>query len=621
MRLEVWGYAPLCGDGKLTANEECDDGGTRDGDGCDSQCRNEYGGEPTWLTVANLDAADGCWGDTEQVTHSRDAAVKLCKRLPSGGFGRFVISHGANYTKVRGLITAYSSGAPSSFWRKPIHPMFGTTLDYRGDQSIDSTYVDGISVARLSDAQLRSPIFTLAVGFARSATVEFGNDGPNKALAGNCLCHGGIGQPPPWMSASLYYCDAATEKEWDTAWQITHLLFSEAQTCVKDQIGTAAYWKDAGLLPGQWLVGDLPQSTDPIEVRIMGSSYNMVADIGIARVKLEVFGFRSAMARTSAPSRPEKVTLVPPYLSETTQSPQQLFYPAPTLHVLDQRNLRSPNGAFDCWVDWAQSSKEQAKQEGWKLLGTLSRSVDGVVKFTGLQTVGVYDTKFELLFSCKIGYDCTDSAFALCTGLRVSSYVAKVKVRRCYAGEATLKDSMSELTANVKDARSCIPCDSTSAEAALGSTRYKEYCSSHAIYFAVAGGCDLGRSDTSSDTELQVCWYGFENANTSGTVLSYEIGIGTARGLTDRMAFRNVFLNTSVLITVADLIPEGGLPAGFGKLAAGTKYFATVRLTNSAGVQVVFSEDKGVTPQAGPFYASYSPHLDSIRLRVLSQQC
>ena len=70
MRLEVWGYAPLCGDGKLTANEECDDGGTKDGDGCDSQCRNEYGGEPTWLTVANLDAADGCWGDTEQVTHS-----------------------------------------------------------------------------------------------------------------------------------------------------------------------------------------------------------------------------------------------------------------------------------------------------------------------------------------------------------------------------------------------------------------------------------------------------------------------------------------------------------------------------------------------------------------------
>jgi hypothetical protein len=470
--------------------------------------------------------------------------------------------------------------------------MFGTTLDYRGDQSIDSTYVDGISVARLSDAQLRSPIFTLAVGFARSATVEFGNDGPNKALAGNCLCHGGIGQPPPWMSASLYYCDAATEKEWDTAWQITHLLFSEAQTCVKDQKVTAAYWKDAGLLPGQWLVGDLPQSTDPIEVRIMGSSYNMVADIGIARVKLEVFGFRSAMARTSAPSRPEKVTLVPPYLSETTQSPQQLFYPAPTLHVLDQRNLRSPNGAFDCWVDWAQSSKEQAKQEGWKLLGTLSRSVDGVVKFTGLQTVGVYDTKFELLFSCKIGYDCTDSAFALCTGLRVSSYVAKVKVRRCYAGEGIVQESRDVLTRDVRDPRLCVPCDSASPP------DDPRHCANHTIYFAVAGRCDLGPSDASSDTELQVCWNGFENpGTTNGTVQSYEIGIGSERGLTDLMEFRNVSLNTSAFIHASDLKTRIGALAG--KLAVGLPYFATVRLTNIAGVKVTFPAASATKPRAG----------------------
>jgi hypothetical protein len=396
------------------------------------------------------------------------------------------------------------------------------------------------------------------------------------------------------MNASLYYCDAATDIEWDTGWQNTHILFSEAQTCVKDTLGTAAYWKDAGLAPGQWLVENLPQSTDPIEVRIMGSSFNMVADIGIARVKLEVFGFRSDKVEAIVPSRPEKVMLVAPYLSATTQSPQQLFSPPPTLHVLDQRNLPSPNGAFECQVDW--SDKEKAKQNGWKLLGTLSRSLDGVAKFTGLQTVGVFDAAFELIFSCRIGYDCTDSTFSTCAGNRVSTYAAKVKVRGCYAGEAVLKESRSELTANVKDARQCIPCDSTSApDDPLN-------CRNHTIYFAVAGRCDLGPADISSDTELQVCWNGFENAITNGTVQSYEIGIGSARGLTDRMEFRNVVRNTSALFPATDLIPEPGLPAGFGKLTVGSPYYATVRLTNIAGIKVVFPAIGSTTPRAGLGY-------------------
>jgi hypothetical protein len=393
------------------------------------------------------------------------------------------------------------------------------------------------------------------------------------------------------MNASIYYCDAATDILWDGAWQATHLLFSEPQTCVKDALGTAAYWERAGLLPGEWRVEDLAQSTDPIEVRIMGSSFPMAADLGIARVKLEVFGFRSAGTVRTVPSRPEKVKLLPPYLSETIQSPQQVLSPPPTLLVLDQRNLRSPNGQFDCNVDW--SDKETAKQNGWKLLGTLSRSSDGITKFTGLQTVGVYDAKFELVFSCEIGLTCTDSAFSSCTGTRVSTYVAQVKVRGCYAGEAILTESRDELTANVPDPRRCIPCDSTSApDDPLN-------CQNHKIYFAVAGRCDLGPSDDSSNTELQICWHGFENSITNGTVQSYEIGIGSARGLTDLLPFKNVFRNTSALFHASDLVPLPGLPAGLGKLAVGSPYFATVRLTNIAGVKVIFPATAFTTPRTG----------------------
>ena len=499
---------------------------------------------------------------------------------------------------MRGLITAYSAGAPSSFWRKPINPASAsnglyTYQDYRGDQGIDSRYVDGFSVTRYNDAQRsRSHIFTLAVGFARSATVDFSQDGINKALEGNCRCHGRPHRPPAWMNETLYYCDAATDVEWDTGWQTTHVLFSETQACVKDQLGSAAYWEKAGLLPGQWLVEDLPQSTDAIEVRIMGSPI-YTADVGIKQVKLEVFGIRSAKVAAPFPSRPEKVTLLEPYLATTTQSPQQLFTPPPTVHVLDQRNLRSSIGAFQCQVDW--KDKAQAAKNGWTLLGTLARTSDGIATFTGLQTVGVYDAEFELVFSCEIGFGvCTDNTFspAACSVKRVSSYTARVKVRRCYAGEGIVQESRDVLTHDVRDPRLCVPCDSASPP------DDPRHCANHTIYFAVAGRCDLGPSDASSDTELQVCWNGFENSGTTnGTVQSYEIGIGSERGLTDLMAFTFVSLNTSALIHASELKTRIGALAG--KLAVGLPYFATVRLTNIAGVKVTFPAASATKPRAG----------------------
>ena len=39
--LVIEGPREICGDGQLTAGEECDDGNERNGDGCDSECRDE----------------------------------------------------------------------------------------------------------------------------------------------------------------------------------------------------------------------------------------------------------------------------------------------------------------------------------------------------------------------------------------------------------------------------------------------------------------------------------------------------------------------------------------------------------------------------------------------------
>jgi hypothetical protein len=68
------------------------------------------------------------------------------------------------------------------------------------------------------------------------------------------------------------------------------------------------------------------------------------------------------------------------------------------------------------------------------------------------------------------------------------------------------------------------------------------------------------------------------------------------------MEFRNVVRNTSALFPATDLIPEPGLPAGFGKLTVGSPYYATVRLTNIAGIKVVFPAIGSTTPRAGLGY-------------------
>jgi TonB family protein len=46
--------APVCGDGSVDANEQCDDGNTADGDGCSSTCRTELKQAPRPPTTATI---------------------------------------------------------------------------------------------------------------------------------------------------------------------------------------------------------------------------------------------------------------------------------------------------------------------------------------------------------------------------------------------------------------------------------------------------------------------------------------------------------------------------------------------------------------------------------------
>ncbi len=53
-------FEVVCGDGQVNGDEECDDGNTTDGDGCDSSCAVEDDGTGTGTGTGSGDSGGGC---------------------------------------------------------------------------------------------------------------------------------------------------------------------------------------------------------------------------------------------------------------------------------------------------------------------------------------------------------------------------------------------------------------------------------------------------------------------------------------------------------------------------------------------------------------------------------
>ncbi|QQR90881.1 MAG: DUF4215 domain-containing protein [Myxococcales bacterium] len=84
--------APVCGNGAVGATEECDDGNTTDGDGCDSSCKAEFGftctGEPSSCTGGCVNQITSGYGSSEYIycptTQNFSAAQAACQALGTG---------------------------------------------------------------------------------------------------------------------------------------------------------------------------------------------------------------------------------------------------------------------------------------------------------------------------------------------------------------------------------------------------------------------------------------------------------------------------------------------------------------------------------------------------------
>ncbi|CAE8614878.1 unnamed protein product, partial [Polarella glacialis] len=81
----TWNCAPACGDGFVTAEEQCDDGGLRSFDGCDSSCKVESGFE---CTGADGSAASVCRPLSCSRSPKASLGVDPCFGLPRGSLAR-----------------------------------------------------------------------------------------------------------------------------------------------------------------------------------------------------------------------------------------------------------------------------------------------------------------------------------------------------------------------------------------------------------------------------------------------------------------------------------------------------------------------------------------------------
>lgn len=215
------------------------------------------------MRVAHLDMTNSSHQCPSSFRQRTNSGIRTCvtSDTSSGCFSSIVSStvNIIGYSRVCGKIIGYQIVGPNAF-------------SFRQDNSIDSVYVDGISLTR---GNPREHIWTLAA--ARDET----SDSQSRAHA-QCPCISGGTSTPPSFVGNDYFCDTGST--------VLGINFGDFFTDpLWDGAGCGSTSACCSFNSPPWFYQELPQATtDNIEMRVCRDESARCEDIGIEMIELYI---------------------------------------------------------------------------------------------------------------------------------------------------------------------------------------------------------------------------------------------------------------------------------------------------------------------------------------------
>ena len=225
------------------------------------------GGSPGWHRVAFLNMTDpsqDCPSGWSLTSHSVRTCGRASYEQSTCDSVTFPVS-GGEYSRVCGRIMAYQYGSAWAF-RGAI-----------GGQSLDGSYVDGISITH---GLPRQHIWSFAVGLAQEIAGIY-------ALFQYCYCDvqthpGGSQAIPPSFVGNDYFCEAG-----ESGLHFVHRLYLENPLWDGQNCGQNSTCCSMNNPP--YFMKDLPApTTDDIEVRLCSNNYPHKSDLPVELLEIYV---------------------------------------------------------------------------------------------------------------------------------------------------------------------------------------------------------------------------------------------------------------------------------------------------------------------------------------------
>ena len=229
---------------------------------CDMErsCKGVAGG---WMRLASIDMTDtssNCPSGLRTITSPR----RLCaKNIDGAGCSSIVfLVQGVKYSRVSGKIIGYQHKSPDAFW----------PYNHRGQTTIDSHYVDGISLTHGTSP--RKHIWTFVAALHEHSSY-FGNV---------CPCTNTRNSPPPAVPDFVghdYFCDTGSENHWQYIFYGADPLWDGAGC---GQYNTCCSWNS----PPCFLKNISPLTSDDIEMRLCADESRNNEDINFEVLEIYV---------------------------------------------------------------------------------------------------------------------------------------------------------------------------------------------------------------------------------------------------------------------------------------------------------------------------------------------